>query len=48
MDRPGEAGLNLVAYSVEPSSPAEDALKLLTSWAATAVNTEVARARATD
>ncbi|AYN43317.1 XRE family transcriptional regulator [Streptomyces dangxiongensis] len=30
-----DAGLTLVAYSAEPATPSEDALRLLASWAAT-------------
>jgi transcriptional regulator with XRE-family HTH domain len=32
---PGEGGLFMTAYSAEPGSPSQDALKLLASWAAT-------------
>jgi hypothetical protein len=35
MALPADPGLTLVVYSAEPGSPAEDALKLLASWAAT-------------
>ena len=35
MDLPADAGLTLTAYSAEPGTPSEDALKLLASWAAT-------------
>ena len=37
MDLPGDAGLSLTAYTAEPNSPSADALKLLASWAATAL-----------
>jgi MmyB-like transcription regulator ligand binding domain len=30
-----DTGLTLTAYSAEPGSPSDDALKLLASWAAT-------------
>jgi transcriptional regulator with XRE-family HTH domain len=36
MDLPADPGLTLTAYSAEPGTPSEDALKLLASWAATA------------
>ena len=32
---PADAGLSLTAYTAEPGSSSEDALKLLASWAAT-------------
>ena len=32
---PGQPGLTLTAYTAEPDSPSDDALKLLASWAAT-------------
>jgi transcriptional regulator with XRE-family HTH domain len=35
MDLPADPGLALVAFSAEAGSPADDALKLLASWAAT-------------
>jgi hypothetical protein len=35
MDLPAQPGLVLTFYTAEPSSPSEDALKLLASWAAT-------------
>jgi transcriptional regulator with XRE-family HTH domain len=38
-----DAGLTLTAYSAEPGSPSEDALKLLASWAATRPETSAAR-----
>jgi transcriptional regulator with XRE-family HTH domain len=37
MDLPGDGGLSLTAYTAEPNSPSADALKLLASWAATAL-----------
>ncbi|MCW2652431.1 MAG: hypothetical protein QOE41_2010 [Mycobacterium sp.] len=36
MELPADPGLTLTAYTAEPGSPSEDALKLLASWAATA------------
>jgi transcriptional regulator with XRE-family HTH domain len=36
MELPADPGLTLTAYSTEPGSPSEDALKLLASWTATA------------
>jgi hypothetical protein len=36
MDLPADPGLTLTAYTPEPGSPSEDALRLLASWAATA------------
>ena len=35
MELPGDTGLAMVAYSAEPGSASEDALKLLASWSAT-------------
>jgi hypothetical protein len=35
MELPADPGLTLTAYSTEPGSPSEDALKLLASWTAT-------------
>ncbi len=35
LDLPADHGLTLTAYSAEPGSPSEDALRLLASWAAT-------------
>jgi transcriptional regulator with XRE-family HTH domain len=35
MEFPADPGLTMFAYSAEPNSPSEDALKLLASWAAT-------------
>ena len=35
MDLPADPGLTITAYTAEPGSPSEDALKLLASWAAT-------------
>ncbi len=40
MDLSADPGLTLTAYSAEPGSPSEDALKLLASWAATAGESE--------
>ncbi len=34
MDLPADPGLTITAYTAEPGSPSEDALKLLASWAA--------------
>lgn len=34
MELPADPGLTLTAYSTEPGSPSEDALKLLASWTA--------------
>ncbi|BCY11650.1 helix-turn-helix transcriptional regulator [Actinoplanes sp. L3-i22] len=34
MDLPADPGLTLTAYSTEPGSPSEDALRLLASWTA--------------
>jgi transcriptional regulator with XRE-family HTH domain len=36
LDLPADPGLTLSAYTAEPGSPSEDALRLLASWAATA------------
>ncbi|QYN33950.1 helix-turn-helix transcriptional regulator [Pseudonocardia sp. DSM 110487] len=36
LDLPTDPGLTLTAYTAEPGSPSEDALRLLASWAATA------------
>jgi hypothetical protein len=35
MERPADTGLTLLAYTAEPDSRSQDALKLLASWAAT-------------
>jgi transcriptional regulator with XRE-family HTH domain len=35
MEFPADPGLTMFAYSAEPNSPSEDALKLLASWAVT-------------
>ena len=35
MELPADPGLSLIAYSAEPASPDDDALRLLASWAAT-------------
>ncbi len=35
LDLPADHGLTLTAYTAEPGSPSEDALRLLASWAAT-------------
>jgi hypothetical protein len=35
MSMPADPGLTLTAYSAEPGTRSEDALKLLASWAAT-------------
>jgi transcriptional regulator with XRE-family HTH domain len=35
MELPADPGLTLTAYSTEPGSPSEDALRLLASWTAT-------------
>jgi hypothetical protein len=40
LDLPADPGLTLTAYSTEPGSPSEDALKLLASWTAAAIPTE--------
>lgn len=34
---PGDQGLTMIAYTVEPASKSAEALQLLASWAATAV-----------
>jgi transcriptional regulator with XRE-family HTH domain len=39
LDLPADPGLMLTAYTAEPGSPSEDALRLLASWAATAAHT---------
>jgi transcriptional regulator with XRE-family HTH domain len=44
MDLLADPGLTLTAYSTEPGSPSEDALKLLASWTATATATATAAA----
>jgi transcriptional regulator with XRE-family HTH domain len=38
MDLPGDGGLSLTAYTAEPATSSADALKLLASWAATALS----------
>ena len=43
MDLLADTGLTLTAYSAEPGTPSEDALKLLASWAATTEPTEQAQ-----
>ena len=40
MDLPADPGLTITAYTAEPGSPSEDALRLLASWAATAAPTD--------
>ena len=40
MELPADPGLTLIAFSAEAGSPADDALKLLASWAATHHATE--------
>jgi hypothetical protein len=35
MELPADPGLTLLVYTAEPSSPTQDALSLLASWAAT-------------
>ena len=35
MDLPADPGLSLIAFSAEPGSPDDDALRFLASWAAT-------------
>ena len=35
MELPADPGLALVAFSAEAGSPADDALRILASWAAT-------------
>lgn len=37
MDLPGDGGLSMTAYTAEPGSSSADALKLLATWAATAL-----------
>ncbi|MFI7392052.1 helix-turn-helix transcriptional regulator [Streptomyces tendae] len=44
MALPGDEGLSLTAYSAAPGSAAEDGLKLLASWSATAHDAQVAEA----
>ncbi len=39
LDLPADTGLTLTAYTAEPGSPSEDALRLLASWAATTAPT---------
>jgi transcriptional regulator with XRE-family HTH domain len=39
LDLPADPGLTLTAYTAEPGSPSDDALRLLASWAATAAPT---------
>jgi hypothetical protein len=43
MDLLADPGLTLTVYSAEPGSSSEDALKLLSSWAATAESSEQAK-----
>ena len=40
MDLPADPGLTLTAYTAEPATPSEDALRLLASWAATVASTD--------
>jgi transcriptional regulator with XRE-family HTH domain len=40
MEFPADPGLTMFAYSAEPSSPSDDGLKLLASWAATQDQTD--------
>ncbi len=40
MELPADPGLSLIAFSAEPGSPDDDALRLLASWAATHDPTE--------
>jgi hypothetical protein len=40
MELSADEGLTLTAYSPEPSSPSEDSLALLASWAATLDQTD--------
>jgi transcriptional regulator with XRE-family HTH domain len=44
MELPAERGLTLTAYSAEPGTPAEEKLRLLSSWSATVEQPEVVRA----
>jgi hypothetical protein len=37
MSFPGQPGLSLMVYTAEPGSPSADAVKLLSAWAADAV-----------
>ena len=39
MELPADPGLTMTAYTAEPGSPSDDALKLLSSWAATTTGT---------
>jgi hypothetical protein len=39
---PGDPGLTMLVYTAEPSSPTQDALAMLASWAAPGVTPEVA------
>lgn len=47
MALPGDTGLAMVAYSAEPGSASEDALKLLASWSATTASTATTATTAT-
>ena len=40
MELPADPGLTLLAYSAEPGSPSDDALRLLASWASSVDNNE--------
>jgi hypothetical protein len=46
MDLPSDTGLTIVTFSAEPGSASEDGLKLLSSWSATAQNTETPQVNA--
>lgn len=41
LELPGDPGLTLLAYTAEPGSPTQDALRLLATWAATEATTRV-------
>ena len=43
MDLPADPGLTLLAYTAEPGSKSEEALKLLASWTATADQARIRR-----
>ena len=43
---PGDPGLTIIAYTVEPASPSSQALRMLASWAATEAASQAAATRA--
>jgi MmyB-like transcription regulator ligand binding domain len=45
---PADPGLTIIAYTVEPASPSSQALRMLSSWAATEAAGQAAASRASD